>query len=213
VVGAMRAIALLKPKINVTGIVPATENMPSGNAYHPGDILRASNGKTIEILNTDAEGRLILADALAYATTLGLSPLVDAATLTGAIVVSLGHLRAGVFSNNQEFEDRVMDAAEGAGERLWPMPMDAEYEELIKSEIADMKQTGTRAGGSIAAAKVLANFVDRTPWAHLDIAGTAWRERKDAESDKGATGFGVRIFAELATQLAERRIAAMADAR
>ncbi len=213
VVGAMRAIALLKPKINVTGIVPATENMPSGNAYHPGDILRASNGKTIEILNTDAEGRLILADALAYATTLGLSPLVDAATLTGAIVVSLGHIRAGVFSNNQEFEDRVMDAAEGAGERLWPMPMDAEYEELIKSEIADMKQTGARAGSSIAAAKVLANFVDRTPWAHLDIAGTAWRERKDAESDKGATGFGVRIFAELATQLAERRIAAIADAR
>jgi leucyl aminopeptidase len=205
VVGAMRAIALLKPKINVTGIVPTTENMPSGTAYHPGDILRASNGKTVEILNTDAEGRLILADALAYATTLGLSPVVDAATLTGAIVVSLGHIRAGVFSNDQEFEDRVMDAAAAVGERLWPMPMDVEYEDLIKSEVADMKQTGGRAGGSIAAAKVLANFVERTPWAHLDIAGTAWRDRKDAESDKGATGFGVRIFAELATQLAERR--------
>jgi leucyl aminopeptidase len=204
VVGALRAIALLRPKINVTGIVPTTENMPGGKAYHPGDILRASNGKTVEILNTDAEGRLILADALAYATTLGLSPVVDAATLTGAIVVSLGHIRAGVFSNNQDCEDHVMDAAEAAGERLWPMPMDAEYEELIKSDIADMKQTGGRAGGSIAAAKVLSNFVEQTPWAHLDIAGVAWRERKDGESDKGATGFGVRIFAELAAQLAER---------
>jgi leucyl aminopeptidase len=204
VVGAMRAIALLKPKTNVTGIVPTTENMPSGSAYHPGDILRASNGKTVEILNTDAEGRLILADALSYAVTQRLSPLVDAATLTGAIVVSLGHIRAGVFSNDQSFEDRVMDAAGAAGERLWPMPMDLEYEDLIKSEVADMKQTGGRAGGSIAAAKVLNNFVGNTPWAHLDIAGTAWRDRRDAESDKGATGFAVRIFAELATQLAER---------
>jgi leucyl aminopeptidase len=206
VVGAMRAIARLKPAINVTGLVPTTENMPSGTAYHPGDILRASNGKTVEILNTDAEGRLILADALSYATTLGLSPLVDAATLTGAIVVSLGHIRAGLFTNDQAFEERVMAAAETAGERLWPMPMDAEYGELIQSEVADLKQTGGRAGGSIAAAKVLSHFVDDVPWAHLDIAGTAWRDRRDAEGDKGATGFGVRIFAELALQLAERHV-------
>ncbi|HEX6817549.1 MAG TPA: leucyl aminopeptidase [Ktedonobacterales bacterium] len=205
VVGAMRAIALLKPAINVTGIVPTTENMPGGKAYRPGDILRASNGKTVEILNTDAEGRLILADALSYARTLGLSPLIDAATLTGAIVVSLGHVRAGVFSNDGAFEERVLDAASAVGERIWPMPMDIEYDDLIKSDIADMKQTGGRAGGSIIAAKVLSNFADDTPWAHLDIAGTAWREHRDAEMDKGATGFGVRIFAELATQLAERR--------
>ncbi len=205
VVGAMRAIALLKPAINVTGIVPATENMPGGKAYRPGDILRASNGKTVEILNTDAEGRLILADALSYARTLGLSPLIDAATLTGAIVVSLGHVRAGVFSNDAAFEGRVLDTAAAVGERLWPMPMDTEYDDLIKSDIADMKQTGGRAGGSIIAAKVLSNFAGDTPWAHLDIAGTAWREHRDADMDKGATGFGVRIFAELATQLAERR--------
>jgi leucyl aminopeptidase len=205
VVGAMKAIAQLKPGINVTGLVPTTENMPGGKAYHPGDILRASNGKTVEILNTDAEGRLILADALSYATTLGLSPLVDTATLTGAIVVSLGHIRAGLFSNDAQLEEQVMAAAAAAGERLWPMPMDSEYDELIRSEIADVKQTGGRAGGSIAAAKVLSHFVDETPWAHLDIAGVAWRDRRDAEAEKGATGFGVRIFAELALELAERR--------
>jgi leucyl aminopeptidase len=205
VIGAMRAIAALQPRVNVTGLVPTTENMPSGTAYHPGDILRASNGKTIEILNTDAEGRLILADALAYGASLGLAPLVDAATLTGAIVVSLGHIRAGLFSNNQELEGRLTTAADAAGERLWPMPMDSEYDELIRSEVADVKQTGGRAGGSIAAAKVLGHFVADRPWAHLDIAGTAWRDRRDAEGDKGATGFGVRIFAEFVTQLAERR--------
>jgi leucyl aminopeptidase len=205
VVGAMKAIAQLKPAINVTGLVPTTENMPGGRAYHPGDILRASNGKTVEILNTDAEGRLILADALSYATSLGLSPLVDAATLTGAIVVSLGHVRAGLFSNAASLEEKVMAAAGAAGERLWPMPMDLEYDELIHSEIADVKQTGGRAGGSIAAAKVLSHFVDDTPWAHLDIAGVAWRDRREPEGEKGATGFGVRIFAELALELAERR--------
>ncbi len=179
--------------------------MPDGNAYRPGDILRASNGKTIEILNTDAEGRLILADALSYANRLRLSPLVDAATLTGAIVVALGHLRAGLFCNDENLQRSVMAAAESAGERIWPMPMDAEYGDLIHSEIADLKQTGGRAGGAIIAAKVLNQFAGETPWAHLDIAGVNARDRRDAEGDKGATGFGVRTFAELATLLATRR--------
>ncbi len=204
VVGAMMAIARLKPAINVTGLVPTTENMPGGKAYRPGDILRAANGKTIEILNTDAEGRLILADALSYATQHHYSPIVDAATLTGAIVISLGHIRAGLFSNDEVLTKSIQAAADVAGERVWPMPMDSDYDALVKSEIADVKQTGGRAGGSIAAAKVLANFVDDTPWAHLDIAGVNARDKREADGDKGATGYGVRLFAELAVQLSER---------
>jgi leucyl aminopeptidase len=205
VIGAMVAIAQLKPKINVTGLAPTAENMPSGTAYRPGDILRAANGKTIEIINTDAEGRLILADALSYGVRLGLSPLIDAATLTGAMVVALGKLRAGLFSNDEAFQAKAVAAAEAAGERLWMMPMDAEYEELIRSDIADIKQTGGRYGGAIAAAKVLANFVGDTPWAHLDIAGVAYRDHREIDGDKGASGYGVRLFAELASLLAERR--------
>jgi len=202
VVGAMMAIARLKPNTNVTGIVPTTENMPGGKAYRPGDILRAANGKTIEILNTDAEGRLALADALSWAVKQRFSPLVDAATLTGAMVVALGHVRAGIFSNDEALERAILNAAETAGERLWPMPMDDEYGDLIRSEIADMKQVGGRPAGSISAAKVISNFVGDTPWAHLDIAGVNARNHKDAEWDKGATGFGVRTFVELATLLA-----------
>jgi leucyl aminopeptidase len=202
VIGAMRAIALIKPAINVTGIVPTTENMPGGKAYRPGDILRASNGKTIEIVNTDAEGRLILADALSYAVKNNYSPIVDAATLTGAIVISLGHIRAGLFSNNEALERAIMSASEVAGERFWPMPMDSEYEELIQSEVADVKQTGGRWGSAIAAAKVLSRFVDERPWAHLDIAGMNDQDRKSPESDAGATGFGVTTFVQLASQLA-----------
>jgi leucyl aminopeptidase len=204
VVGAMMAIARLKPAVNVTGLVPTTENMPGGKAYHPGDILRAANGKTIEILNTDAEGRLILADALSYAVEHHYSPLVDAATLTGAMVVALGHIRAGVFSNDENLTRAIQAAAEAAGERVWPMPMDSEYDALVKSEIADVKQTGGRAAGSISAAKVLSHFVDDTPWAHLDIAGVNARDKREADGDKGATGYGVRLFVELATQLGER---------
>jgi leucyl aminopeptidase len=204
VIGAMRAIALLSPAINVTGIVPTTENMPSGSSYRPGDILRASNGKTIEIVNTDAEGRLILADALSYAVRHDYSPLVDAATLTGAIVVSLGRVRAGLFTNDQGLQQSIISASEIAGERYWPMPMDPEYDELIKSDVADVRQTGTRWGGAIAAAKVLSRFVDERPWAHLDIAGVNELDHKGPESDSGATGFGVRTFTELATLLAEQ---------
>lgn len=202
VIGAMMAIAQLKPNTNVTGIVPATENMPGGKAYRPGDILRAANGKTIEILNTDAEGRLALADALSWAVKQKLSPLVDAATLTGAMVISLGHTRAGIFSNDETLERTILAASEVAGERLWPMPMDDEYGDLVRSEIADVKQVGGRPAGSISAAKVISHFAGETPWAHLDIAGVNSRSHKDAEGDKGATGFGVRTFVELATLLA-----------
>ena len=205
VIGAMCAIAQLKPSVNVTGLVPTTENMPGGKAYHPGDILRAANGKTVEILNTDAEGRLILADALSYAVQLGLAPIVDIATLTGAIAVALGSVRAGLFSNDDALQRTIQTAAEIAGERIWPMPMDPEYEELIRSDIADMKQTGGRLGGSILAAKVLSNFVGETPWAHLDIASVAWHTERQPDSERGATGAGVRLFAELASTLAERR--------
>jgi len=204
-IGAMRAIAQIKPAINVTCLVPTTENMPDGAAYRPGDILCAANGKTIEILNTDAEGRLILADALSYAVKQGLSPLVDAATLTGAMVVALGNVRAGVFDNDETLERAIQLAAEQSGERVWPMPMDDEYGDLIRSDIADIKQVGGRAAGSISAAKVLSNFVGATPWAHLDIAGMASRDRRNAESEPGATGYGVRLFAELASVLASAR--------
>ena len=205
VIGAMRALALLKPAVNVLGLVPATENMPSGSAYRPGDILRASNGKTIEINNTDAEGRLILADALSYAVKQGCAPIFDAATLTGAIGVALGAHRAGLFSNDEETQRAVEQAAAISGERVWAMPMDEEYDKLIRSEIADVKQTGGRLAGSIIAAKVLSNFVGATPWAHLDIAYTAMRGGRDAEGEGGATGYGVRLFAELATLYAGRR--------
>ncbi|HKS69013.1 MAG TPA: hypothetical protein VJQ45_01235, partial [Ktedonobacterales bacterium] len=204
VIGAMRAIAQLKPPINVTGIVPATENMPGGNAYRPGDILTASNGKTIEIVNTDAEGRLALADGISYAVQHQLAPIVDAATLTGACVIALGHVRAGLFSNDEALQRAVMAASEVAGEKLWPMPMDEEYEQQIRSDVADVKQTGGRPAGSISAAKVLQSFTGRTPWAHLDIAGVNAREKREPEGEPGATGFGVRTFVEIATQLAER---------
>jgi leucyl aminopeptidase len=205
VIGAMRAIALLKPAVNIVGIVPATENMPSGSAYRPGDILRASNGKTIEINNTDAEGRLVLADALSYAVKQGCTPIVDAATLTGAIGIALGAHRAGLFSNNDDVAHAVEQAALTSGERVWAMPMDDEYDRLIRSEIADIKQSGGRMAGSISAAKVLSNFVGDTPWAHLDIAYTAMRSARDAEGEGGATGYGVRLFAELATHYAGRK--------
>jgi leucyl aminopeptidase len=205
VLGALRAIALLKPAINVVGIVPATENMPSGSAYRPGDIVRVSNGKTIEINNTDAEGRMILADGVSYAAKHGYSPIVDAATLTGAIVTTLGSVRAGLFSNDDEVGRTVEQAATASGERVWALPMDEDYDKLIRSEIADMKQSGGRQAGSISAAKVIGNFTSGTPWAHVDIAGTAYRDSRDSDSEPGATGYGVRLFTELACLLAERK--------
>jgi leucyl aminopeptidase len=201
VIGAMMAIAQLKPPINVTALAPATENMPGGNAYHPGDILRTANGKTIEIVNTDAEGRLILSDALSLARKEGLAPIIDVATLTGACVVALGKVHTGVFSNDQSLIDEIIAAGSEEGEKFWPMPMDEEYDELIKSEVADVKQTGGRYAGAITAAKVLSHFAQGAPWAHLDIAGTAYDEKKPYQAP-GATGVAVRTLARLAERLA-----------
>ncbi len=203
VIGAMQAIAALKPRINVTALVPTCENMPSGTAYRPGDILRISNGKTIEIVNTDAEGRLILADALSYAVKEGLSPIVDLATLTGAIVIALGHVETGVFSNDEQLTEDIIAAGRIAGEKFWPMPMDEEYGEAIQSDIADIKQTGGRPAGSITAAKILEQFVGDAKWAHLDIAGTSYLESKKPYAEKGGTGIGVRTLAELARKLSK----------
>jgi len=198
VLAAMSAIARLKPKINVSGVVPATENLPSGDATKPGDILRAMNGKTIEVVNTDAEGRLILADALGYAVKQGLSPVIDVATLTGACHVALGSFRSGLFGNNQELMNKLVEAGTGAGERLWQMPMDEEYKELNKSDVADIKNSGGRWGGAITAAQFLSEFVGDKPWAHIDIAGTFMADKDRGYLVKGATGVGVRTLVNLA---------------
>jgi leucyl aminopeptidase len=203
VMAALSAIAQLKPRINVAGIVPATENLPSGSALKPGDVLKAMNGKTIEVISTDAEGRLILADALSYAVKQGFSPLLDVATLTGACRVALGTGYSGVFGNDQELVDKVLKAGSKAGEKLWQMPMPEEYKEQNKSEIADIKNTGDKYGGAITAALFLGEFVDNTPWVHLDIAGTASSSKESGCIVKGATGVGVRTLVELALSLAK----------
>ena len=202
VIAAMAAIAQLKPKINVTALVPATENLPDGAAVKPGDILKAMNGKTIEIVNTDAEGRLILADALSYAGTLKLSPLVDVATLTGAIHVALGDVCSGAFTNDQELVEKVIKAGDESGERIWQMPMDDDYKELNKSDVADIKNTGGRWGGAVTAAQFLAEFVGETPWVHLDIAGTDRAGKDKRFLVKGATGMATRTLVNLALSLA-----------
>jgi leucyl aminopeptidase len=200
-IGAMRAIALLKPKVRVIGVVCATENMPSGKAQKPGDVQIAMSGKSIEIINTDAEGRLVLADGLHYARQLGATHLLDAATLTGACVVALGYVNAGIFSNDEKFFERFAQALERSGEKMWRMPVDAEYQEQIKSEIADIKNTGGRWGGAVTAAMFLKEFVEETPWIHLDIAGTAWIEDSKPWIAKGPSGIAVRSIIELARQL------------
>ncbi len=203
VIATMSAIGQLKPKINVTGLVPATENLPSGTAYKPGDIIKAMNGKTIEVLNTDAEGRLILADAISYAVKHKLSPIIDIATLTGACQIALGDICTGSFSNNQRIADKVTLAGEEAGERVWQMPMYDDYSELIKSDIADIKNTGGRGGGAITAAKFLAEFAGKTPWVHLDIAGTFMLDKGRGCWPKGATGIPVRTLVNLTLALAK----------
>ncbi|GIU76692.1 MAG: putative cytosol aminopeptidase [Bryobacteraceae bacterium] len=199
VLGAMRAIARLKPPVTVTACAPCVENMPGPKAQRPGDIVKTFQGKTVEVLNTDAEGRLILADALTYMARQGATHLADAATLTGAIAVALGHLYAGAFSNDEAWQQRVLEAARAAGERIWAFPMDAEYRELLKTPFADVANIGGRWGGSITAAKFLEEFVEGKPWVHLDIAGVAWLEEAKPWMAKGPTGFGVRTFAELAS--------------
>jgi leucyl aminopeptidase len=199
VIGAMRAIARLTPPIAVTALVPAVENMPGSRAQRPGDIVTTLSGKTVEVLNTDAEGRLILADALTYARQQGCTHLVDVATLTGAIVVALGHLNTGAFGNDDALLERVLAAARAEGEKLWPMPLDEEYKDELKSPFADLPNIGTRWGGAITAAMFLKQFADPTPWVHLDIAGTAWLEEKKPYMPKGPTGVGVRTMVRLAT--------------
>jgi leucyl aminopeptidase len=202
IIAALSAIARLKLKVNVTGIIPATENLPSGTALKPADVLMAMSGKTIEVISTDAEGRLILADALSYAVKRNLSPLVDLATLTGACVVALGTGYSGVFSNDEQLVNRIFQAAAKSGERLWQMPMPEDYKEQLKSEIADIKNVGDRYGGAITAALFLRNFVGDTPWAHIDIAGTASSSKEDGYMIKGATGVGVTTLVELALSFA-----------
>lgn len=200
VIGVMQAVSELRLPINVTGLIPATENMPSSSAYKPGDVITIFGGKTIEIINTDAEGRLILADALAYASSKKPEAIIDLATLTGACVIALGTHATGMLTNNFELGAKLRDAGESTGERVWELPLWNEYSEQIKSQVADMKNTGGRAGGTITAAALLSNFVDDSRWAHLDIAGTAWTQESSSERSfipKGATGVGVRLLIEL----------------
>jgi leucyl aminopeptidase len=196
-IGAMQAIAQLKPAVKVIGIVCAAENMPSGNAMKPGDVQIAMSGKSIEIINTDAEGRLVLADGLSYARQLGATHLIDAATLTGACVVALGMVNAGSFSNNEETYKHFADALQISGERFWRLPLEDEYGEQIKSSIADIMNTGgSRWGGAITAAMFLKEFAEDTPWIHLDIAGVAWTEEPKPWMAKGPSGIAVRTITE-----------------
>jgi leucyl aminopeptidase len=201
---AMSAIAQLKPNINVIGIMPSTENMPSGRAYKPGDVLRAMSGKTIEVINTDAEGRLILADAITYARKLGATRIIDLATLTGAVSVALGTINVAVLGNDQQFIDEVRDAAREVGEKFWQLPLDEEYRDLIKSDIADIKNSGGRYAGTITAAYFLREFADDTPWVHLDIAGTAWENERKAHMAKGPTGVAIRTLINYVCNKANR---------
>jgi len=198
VLGAMRAISQLKPSISVTALVPAVENMLNGRAQRPGDIVTSLDGKTIEVLNTDAEGRLILIDAITYAKRLGCTHMVDAATLTGAIVVALGYVNVGAFTNDEAMLGRVMAAAKVEGEKMWHMPLEEDYKDLLKSTFADLSNIGGRWGGAISAAWFIKEFADPTPWVHLDIAGTAWLDEPKPFMAKGPTGICVRTFTRLA---------------
>jgi leucyl aminopeptidase len=196
VIGTMRAIAQLKPSIPVLGVAPCSENLPSGKATKPGDVLVAMTGKTIEVINTDAEGRLVLADAIAYAKKLGATQIIDMATLTGAVSIALGDVNTGILGTDQALIDGVIDAGKGVGEKFWQLPLDKEYSAQIKSDIADIKNVGGRKAGTITAAAFLKEFADGVSWAHLDIAGTAWGEDAKAHRSKGPTGVAVRTLIE-----------------
>ncbi len=198
VLGAMQAIAQLQPPIPVTAFIPAVENMVGSRAQRPGDIVISLAGKTIEVLNTDAEGRLILIDAMTYAQQQGCTHMVDAATLTGAIVVALGHIHVGAFTNNDAFLEKVLGVAKAEGEKMWHMPLDDEYKDYLKSAFADLPNIGGRWGGAITAAMFLREFAGETPWVHLDIAGTAWLDDAKPYMAKGPTGVCVRTFVGLA---------------
>lgn len=194
VLGAMKAIAALKPSMTVHGLIAASENMTGGKAYKPDDVIKAYNGKTIEVINTDAEGRVVLSDALSYAVELKVDEIVDLATLTGACMVGLGSYTAGVMGNSQKLVDKIRKASDSIGEKTWQLPMDDELRAEIDSNIADIKNAGSRMGGAITAAMFLENFVGDVPWAHMDIAGPAFMETESPYSPKGGTGFGVRTI-------------------
>jgi len=200
--GVMRALATLKPSIPVICVIPATENMPGGRAQKPGDVVMAMSGKTIEVINTDAEGRLILADAVFYARKLGCTHLIDAATLTGAIEVALANVHVGAFGTPREYLDRFLESAKAVGEKMWPMPIDDEYEEMIKSNIADIRNTGSgKGGGASTGAWFIKEFVDDTPWVHLDIASTCWIDEGRPWLAKGPTGIALRSIVDFALKL------------
>ncbi len=195
--GVMRALAQLKPAVKVIAVVPATENMPGGRAQKPGDVQISLSGKSIEVINTDAEGRLVLADGIEYAKRLGCTRLVDAATLTGAIVVALANVNVGVFGSNARFTERLLASARAAGEKMWPMPLDDDYREMIKSTIADVQNVGSgKGGGAVTAAMFLKEFAGEMPWIHLDIAGTAWIDDAKPWAAKGASGVAVRTLVD-----------------
>ena len=196
VLGTFEMLGRVKPALHVVGLIPSAENMPSGTAYRPGDVVTSHLGKTIEVVNTDAEGRLILADALSWARRYQPVCVVDAATLTGAVVIALGHTAAAVMGTDEPLIAELRAAGDRAGEPVWPLPMFDEYRELIKSDIADMKNSGGRPGGSITAGWFLREFAEEYPWAHLDIAGTAYTDREDATRVRGPTGMGVRLFGD-----------------
>jgi len=200
---AVRTLALFRTKINCMAVVPLVENMPSGRAQRPGDVVVSMSGKTIEIINTDAEGRLILADALAYARSIGATHLLDLATLTGAARIALGPFRVGVMGNNQAFIDSFLAATQRAGEKMWQMPMDDEYRDLIKSTVADVANSGGRFGGMITAAKFLQEFVADTPWVHVDIASTAWNDEDKPYMPKGPSGVAMRSLVEFGLAFGE----------
>jgi leucyl aminopeptidase len=195
---ALRTLALFRAPVNCMAVVPLAENMPSGRAQRPGDVVHSMSGKTIEIINTDAEGRLILADALAYARRLGATHLIDLATLTGAARIALGSFRVGVMGNDQQFIDSFLSAAKRAGEKMWQMPMDDEYRDLLKSTVADVANSGGRFAGMITAAKFLQEFVGDTPWLHLDIASAAWNDEDKPYLPKGPSGVAMRSLVEFA---------------
>jgi leucyl aminopeptidase len=206
VIAAMWAIGKLRPKLNVIGLIPSSENLPGGNAVKPGDILRAMNGKTIEVLNTDAEGRLILCDAICYAKSLGVTKIIDTATLTGACVIALGHAASGTMSNDDAFVERFLKVVADCGERYWRLPQYPEYDQQIKSDIADLKNTGGRPGGAETAGAFLKAFAGDTPWIHLDIAGTAYLDSESPFMAKGPTGTPVRAFVNLIEDLAKNGV-------
>jgi leucyl aminopeptidase len=196
VAGAMLTLARRKARANVIGVCGLVENMPDGNAQRPGDVVTTMSGQTVEVINTDAEGRLVLSDALAWVQKeFAPAAIVDLATLTGAMVIALGHEHAGIFSNDDRLADKLLAAGRASGDKLWRFPLSPAYDKLIDSPIADMKNVGPRYGGSITAAQFLQRFIENgTPWAHLDIAGMAWADKPGATWDKGATGYGVRLL-------------------